>query len=185
MNAADGEQILLKQKAHWGIFVLPCLAIVLTALPFLAYILFLEKLATMLNLPGAFRLAWLWFVIPGLFCLLIPLAFVPAYLSYEVTLTQQRIKFRIGVFSRRSGEIPLQKVESIFLVEPLLGRLLGYGTVVVVGTGGTPLALTYLPHAQVFHFELQRAVQGISSPRNTEEARTPPPEEDSRYMPKG
>lgn len=56
----------------------------------------LEKLADMLKLPGAFRLAWLLLVIPGLFCLLIPLAFVPAYLSYEVIESRRRFKCHPG-----------------------------------------------------------------------------------------
>ncbi|HUK36041.1 MAG TPA: PH domain-containing protein, partial [Vicinamibacterales bacterium] len=53
-------------------------------------------------------------------------------------------------------ELVLQKVESIAVQEPLIGRMLGYGTIVVGGTGGTKEAFPLVPEPQ----EFRRQVQG-------------------------
>lgn len=57
--------------------------------------------------------------------------------SNEFALTNKRVIVKEGIISRRSLEIPLSKVESIAVNQSILGRILGYGTLVVRGTGGT------------------------------------------------
>ena len=39
--------------------------------------------------------------------------------------------------SRKTVELNLEKVDSIGVEQTILGRILGHGTIVVVGTGGT------------------------------------------------
>src|SRR6266496_4899055 len=161
MNEADSEQIILKQKMHWGVFVVLGAAILIGAFLFLVPMFLFEKLTAVFGRRVAPLFGWLFWLFPGLPGLLILFLATTSYLKSEVTLTQRRLMFKTGLLSRHSGEIALRNIESIFLVEPLLGRLLGYGKVVVVGSGGTPFSLTFLPDAQVFHFELQRAVKGM------------------------
>ena len=55
----------------------------------------------------------------------------------ELALTNKRIIAKFGFIRRSTVELRLEKVESISINQGLLGRLLGYGTVVVKGTGGT------------------------------------------------
>ena len=62
---------------------------------------------------------------------------IVAYLTTEFALTNKRIIAKTGIIRRRSLELFLQKVESIGVDQPILGRLLDYGTIVVTGTGGT------------------------------------------------
>jgi uncharacterized membrane protein YdbT with pleckstrin-like domain len=52
-----------------------------------------------------------------------------AYQNSEITLTNKRLIHRTGFVARAAGELPLENVEALFILEPLLGRLLGYGTV--------------------------------------------------------
>jgi hypothetical protein len=52
-----------------------------------------------------------------------------SYWKSEITLMDRRLVFHTGFLSRRSGELPLENVESIYISEPLLGRVCGYGTV--------------------------------------------------------
>jgi uncharacterized membrane protein YdbT with pleckstrin-like domain len=58
--------------------------------------------------------------------------------STEMAVTNRRVLIKWGLGSRRTLEIVLAKVESISVSETVLGRMLGYGTVIVRGTGGTP-----------------------------------------------
>jgi Bacterial PH domain len=56
----------------------------------------------------------------------------------EMAVTNKRIIIKAGLLSRRTFELLLSKVESIGVEEGVLGRMLGYGSVVVRGTDGTP-----------------------------------------------
>ena len=62
---------------------------------------------------------------------------VLVFLTSEFAITNYRVVFKVGFIRRRTIEILLAKVETISIDQPVLGRLLGYGTVVVVGTGGS------------------------------------------------
>jgi len=55
----------------------------------------------------------------------------------EYALTTQRLIVKRGWLNRQSGEILLGKVESISVAQDLIGRVSGYGTLVVIGTGGS------------------------------------------------
>jgi uncharacterized membrane protein YdbT with pleckstrin-like domain len=63
-----------------------------------------------------------------------------AYLNYkacEYGVTNRRVLAKEGVLGRRSLEILLPKIEGIGVEQGMLGKKLGYGTVIVSGTGGT------------------------------------------------
>lgn len=55
----------------------------------------------------------------------------------ELALTNKRVIAKFGFIRRTTVELRLEKVESIGVNQGILGRLLGYGSVVVRGTGGT------------------------------------------------
>jgi uncharacterized membrane protein YdbT with pleckstrin-like domain len=62
---------------------------------------------------------------------------------------------RPGVLRKRSLDLMLPKIESISVNESLLGRLFGYGTVVVGGMGGTKEAFPLVPRPQEFRSRVQ------------------------------
>ena len=55
----------------------------------------------------------------------------------EFAITNKRVIIKVGLVSRRTLEMNLNKIESVNVNQGILGRLLGYGTIVIVGTGGT------------------------------------------------
>lgn len=57
--------------------------------------------------------------------------------STEMAVTNKRVITKTGVFNRRTTELLLQKVESVGVDQGVLGRMAGYGNLVVKGTGGT------------------------------------------------
>ena len=63
--------------------------------------------------------------------------------SSEFAVTDRRVIIKTGWLSRRTIELNMSKVESVEVEQGLVGRLLGYGTITVIGTGGTrePFAL--------------------------------------------
>jgi membrane protein YdbS with pleckstrin-like domain len=82
------------------------------------------------------------FIVPVIFCFLIIgfLALPFAYLRYRFTnfvVTNKRITIKRGWLNRSTFEMLLQKVESIHVDQTFFGRLLGCGTIVICGTGGS------------------------------------------------
>lgn len=59
------------------------------------------------------------------------------YGTSEFAITNKRIIIKVGFISRRTLEMNLSKVESVNVNQGILGRILGYGTIIVIGTGGT------------------------------------------------
>jgi uncharacterized membrane protein YdbT with pleckstrin-like domain len=55
----------------------------------------------------------------------------------ELAVTDRRVIFKTGIFQRHTVEMNLSKVETVGVNQSILGRLLGYGTVIVRGTGGS------------------------------------------------
>jgi uncharacterized membrane protein YdbT with pleckstrin-like domain len=79
-------------------------------------------------------------------------------ITTELAVTSMRVIAKKGLISRLTMELNLSKVESIGVDQSILGRILGYGTVTVVGTGGTrePFKTIAAP------LEFRRAVQALS-----------------------
>jgi len=55
----------------------------------------------------------------------------------EFAVTNKRIIIKTGFISRKTLEMNLSKIESVNVDQGILGRMLGYGTIRIFGTGGT------------------------------------------------
>ena len=53
----------------------------------------------------------------------------------EIGVTDRRVIYKSGFISRRTMELNMDKVETVLVDQSLLGRILGYGTLTVRGTG--------------------------------------------------
>ena len=185
------EEILRRERFHAGIFALPVVLLVAFLIPTIPLLLFLN---TMGNMIGQFNpqgprspFPMLWLVLVAMDLLPALLYFIVILLAYqnsEITLTNKRLIYRTGFVARAAGELPLENVEAIFILEPLLGRLLGYGTVTVSSIGGLRLPLQYLAKPQVFQAALQRAVAHAKSPARPAAKLARVPQDDSRHMPR-
>jgi uncharacterized membrane protein YdbT with pleckstrin-like domain len=82
------------------------------------------------------KLHWIRFVsFRGLFTL-----FIAPWIdrvSSEFAITNKRVIMKVGLVSRRVLEMNLSKIESVNVDQGVWARMLGYGTITVIGTGGT------------------------------------------------
>jgi len=83
----------------------------------------------------------------------------------EMAVTNKRVIVKTGIVDRRTIEILLSRIESVAVEEPALGRLMGYGTVIVRGTGGTPEVFSKIYHPLEFREQVQRQIAGWAKPR--------------------
>jgi uncharacterized membrane protein YdbT with pleckstrin-like domain len=79
----------------------------------------------------------------------------------EMAVTNKRVLIKQGVFGRRTLEILLQKIESIAVEESMSGRMLGFGTVIVRGTGGTPEPFKKMAHPLEFRRQVEQQVEAL------------------------
>jgi uncharacterized membrane protein YdbT with pleckstrin-like domain len=56
----------------------------------------------------------------------------------EIAVTNKRIIFKRGFITRHTAEMNMDKVASVDVDQSIWGRMFDYGTVRIVGTGGSP-----------------------------------------------
>jgi uncharacterized membrane protein YdbT with pleckstrin-like domain len=80
------------------------------------------------------RLLWLAGIVVALGSFVTP---VLRWRTSEFAVTTSRVLVKVGLVSVHTLELMLPKVEAIGVDQPIAGRILGYGTLRIVGTGGT------------------------------------------------
>lgn len=88
------------------------------------------------------QLHWVIFFWPVIFSLVligIPwlIAAILRKITTEMAVTNKRVIIKTGIISRKTLEMNLSKIENIAVDQSILSRILGYGMITVVGTGGT------------------------------------------------
>jgi uncharacterized membrane protein YdbT with pleckstrin-like domain len=85
-------------------------------------------------------------IVGGIFLVLGLIALLFAWIrriSTEIVVTDRRILFKEGFLRRRTMEMNMSKVETVDVVQSILGRIFNYGTILIRGTGSSyePLSL--------------------------------------------
>jgi len=129
-----GETVTYETSLHWIVYLSPVLFLGVGAVFSLPG-----------NAPGLFY-GGLAILAVGLISLL---AAWIRQTSSEFAVTSRRVIIKVGFLSRRTIELNMSKVESVQVDQDIFGRLLNYGTITVMGTGGTrePFALINDPMA--------------------------------------
>ena len=78
----------------------------------------------------------------------------------EMAVTNKRVIVKTGLAERRTTEVLLSRIESVVVDEPAMGRILGYGTVIVRGTGGTPEVFQKIQNPLKFREQVQSQIAG-------------------------
>jgi uncharacterized membrane protein YdbT with pleckstrin-like domain len=125
-----GEAVVYTTKLHWFIY-LPAILLLVICLVLAAASLFT---ADTQNLSLALAIAAI------LFALLALSSGLRAFIrraTTELAVTDQRVIYKAGLLARHTLEMNRTKVESVAVDQTMLGRIFGYGTIIVRGTGST------------------------------------------------
>ena len=124
-----GETVLHESRLHWLIYWRALLMLILALGVAAVYLLRVDPMVQKAALGVS------------LFCLAVSiLAAIGAGIrrrSTELAVTDQRIIYKSGAFSRHTMEMNRSKVESVDVDQSVLGRIFGYGTLLIRGTGGS------------------------------------------------
>lgn len=150
-NLMTGERVVHVGEIHWFVFA-----------------------------PGAALVAvgvWLWTLGAGtddgygLFFGMVAMLFgiaslVKAFIfriSTELAVTSKRVIAKVGFVSRQTVELNHSKVESFNVNQSIWGRMFGFGTVVVCGTGGGKTPIPNISAPMEFRRQAMSVVDGVAA----------------------
>ena len=120
-----GEQVVATGKKHWVIY-LPGIATLAIAVVVALAINAAPRLGLSLVVIAA---------VLGLFSVALLLREWFEQWATEIVVTNRRVVYKTGFISRYTTEMNMEKIESVVVNQNLSGRILGYGTISVRGTG--------------------------------------------------
>lgn len=157
----EGETIVYETRLHWIVLLAPVMLGILFALTGVGMFILSSRATgdrsaaeepTMI-LGAVFFAVALFFIVRGILM----------RNSTEMTVTNKRVFVKIGLAARRTIELLLSRVESIGVQESAVGRMLGYGAVVIHGTGGTPETFNMVSHPLEFRTQVQMQIEKLPS----------------------
>jgi uncharacterized membrane protein YdbT with pleckstrin-like domain len=158
-NMVPGEVLIYQTRLHWivmlGHLLLGCLLLAAGAL-LLYYALPAHGLTV--TTVHILRDAGIAVALAGVITILVGMARRSAT---EMAVTSRRVVVKTGLASRRTIEMLLNKVETIEVHETAFGRLVGYGTVVLIGTGGSSEPFDHVAHPLQFRSEVQQQIEKL------------------------
>ena len=142
-NLITDEVVTYRARLHWTMLVVPCIVAVLCA----GAGVFVARSSMQQRLPVAAVV-----IVVGVFPLIQSLIRRSAA---EFAVTNKRVIFKAGIVTRTTAEMFLNKIESVGVDQTIAGRIFGYGSVILRGTGGStePFNMVTRP------LELRRQVQ--------------------------
>lgn len=114
-------------KLHWIIFLGPLLW-VCVAMTIGIYLPQIKEIVLLFVLVGLIWVAMTWV----------------NYHYSSVTIQPGQLIIRTGILVRNTTDVALAKIESIDIRQSLIGSILGYGLLVIIGTGGTRYMINFL-----------------------------------------
>jgi len=122
-----GEKVLYSTNAHW-MFYLPAIGAWIAALVLLVLSrLTMNDTVVLLCLASAAVIA--------IFALYLTVKAWFHRLTTETDVTDRRVVHKTGFIRRRTFEMALDKVESVDVYQSVMGRILNYGNVTIMGVG--------------------------------------------------
>jgi uncharacterized membrane protein YdbT with pleckstrin-like domain len=127
-----GERILARGRYHWIVYLEAVLSL-LIGLMFAS----LGSMSMGFKAPGD---AWSLMIAIAAFVLILmaPILALKAWFNQwitEIAVTNRRVIRKSGFIRRRTWEMNMDKIESVTVDQSIPGRILGYGTLHVLGTG--------------------------------------------------
>ena len=147
-NLMQGEKVMYEAKFHGIVYFWPCFfAVLAIGLFFISSWSFLLRLILVLAV-------WL-------------VAFISAVAingGKQYVVTTKRLIFKKGIVKRTSFELLLRKCEGIRIEQSIMGRLLGYGSVLVT-TGEATNRYDYIKHPLAFSTCINQQIDNAKDDR--------------------
>ena len=132
-----GETVIARARCHWIVFA-KAIAIIVAGLIAFAY----------QHAVGGIV------IVIGVLVAISPLI---TFATSEFGVTSKRVVIKIGFVQRRSLELLLRQIEAISVDQTITGRMLGYGSITLTGTGGVHEVFHDIARPLQFRRDIQAA----------------------------
>lgn len=129
-----GEEVIAEARPHWAIFVGPGLLVLLG--------LMMGRVGNFVGLIGA---VW------GGYRLLV-------YWTTELAVTNKRVIAKSGIVRRNVIDVANTKIEGVTYHQGIIGRIFGYGSILVRGTGVGQVPIPFIGRPEYFKQEVGRVL---------------------------
>jgi uncharacterized membrane protein YdbT with pleckstrin-like domain len=157
-NLISGESVTYRARLHWIVLVKPAfislLLILVAALLFYMRSREPDELAMLVWIGGGLLIAS---VIP------IGIAEMKRRAA-EFGVTNKRVILKIGAVTSKTAEMFLNKIESVSVEQTLVGRIAGYGSITIRGTGGSLEPFHLISGPLEFRKQIQEQIGRTSEP---------------------
>ena len=130
-----GESVVAEARPHWAMFVAPGLVALLGLLMY----------ANGSSIVLIIGLVWLGFR-------------YLVYITTELAVTNKRVVAKSGIIRRNEIDVSLSKIEGTTYHQGIIGRIFGYGSILVRGTGVGQLPIPFIARPDQFKHEVGRLV---------------------------
>jgi len=142
-NLLKHEYMLYMANFHWYIFI-----------P--GIFLYLIAIAIFITNDLTWFLYGIYIIGLAMFALLMPIII---NLTTELTITSKRVIYKSGLLSRTTVELNHNIIDSISVNQNILGRILGYGTLIFRGTGGEKTEVAGICKPLEFEKDAKRTIE--------------------------
>ena len=126
-NLLSNEVVIYRANLHWAIFI--------NAFVYLSLSVLTCAFNVWITEPN--QILWTISLLALVFALISGISSYIRLKTSEFPITNKRVLIKAGFIRRHSLEVLLHKVEGIGVNQSILGRIFGFGTIIVTGTGGT------------------------------------------------
>jgi uncharacterized membrane protein YdbT with pleckstrin-like domain len=162
-NLSSGERVVYATRLHWIVLLRPILVDVIFSAVGIALFCWMVS--------GTHEHAGVIAAVAGLACLAGNTIFAIAYVrrdATEMAVTNKRVIIKVGFLTKRTIELFLSKVESVEVAQSLAGRILGYGSIAVRGTGGTNEPFNHVASPLEFRHQVQHQIEEHTNPQQAQ-----------------
>jgi hypothetical protein len=158
-NLTAGETVVYETRLHW-VVMLRSIVTACALIALAAFLFYYAQSNTSLD-AGTLHLLEGGGAVSLLAAIVVVFTGAAKRNATEMAVTNHRVVIKVGLVSRRTIEMMLTKIESIEVKETAFGRMLGYGTIVVIGTGGTPEPFPRVAHPLQFRTAVQQQIEKL------------------------
>jgi uncharacterized membrane protein YdbT with pleckstrin-like domain len=123
---SPGEEVVREFRPHWQFVVLPIVFFLLAVVAIVVAFVQLEGAARWVLVLGALAV-WI----------ILSVKRIADWLTTQYVITNERVVYRAGVFSRSGIEIPLESVTNVAFNQSLVERFIRAGDLVIESAGET------------------------------------------------
>lgn len=167
----SGEEVVKETRLHRIIF-LPAATLLVLAIVLFA-VVYAQGDAARKDL-----------IFPEVLMAVAVIAAIPPFVrrsSSEFVVTNKRVLVKTGFVRRHSTEILLRQVEGITVDQGILGRMLGFGTIVVEGTGSDRTPYRGIAGPMEFRLAVQEQIEANASSTYATSSLQQQPAKEDRY----